>query len=253
MTLAGKIDLGQFATVEAESFPPGSRRRGRPPRLSADTVVRAAVTLLNSGPAESFTMTGVAQAVGTTTMALYRYFPSREALLEAVSDHVFGQFQVTPPRPGERWQDTLFGWQCALKTHFQRYPALTKLMAWNGRISGAWMRVLMPVVEALHAAGFRGHQLAYASKWFLTDTAGLLTIELADLLLSDGASRPHNTLNISDSLEQLTEAQKRLILDMSTYSRNLDNHQILEFAFRHLIAGMEVLLATGAPEEGNRI
>ncbi len=231
--------------------PSGSRRRGRPPRLSTDMVVQAALTLLNTAPSAEFTMTQVAQAVGTTTMALYRYFPSREALLEAVSRHVFGQFTIPEPAPSEAWQDTLFAWQWALKAHFERYPALTRLMAWNGRVSGAWMRVQMPVIEALHDAGFRGHRLAHAVNWFLTDTSGMLTIELADLLLSfDGrgsAAARRASLSVEDSLDLLTERQKSLILGLIPYSRDLDPDIVLMTGFRHLIAGIETLLES--PDE----
>jgi AcrR family transcriptional regulator len=209
-------------------------------------VIQAALALLNTAPSGEFTMTQVAQTVGTTTMALYRYFPSREALLEAVSRHVFGQFTMPDASPAESWQDTLFAWQCAFKAHFERYPALTRLMAWNGRVSGAWMRVQMPVIEALHAAGFRGHLLAHAVNWFLTDTSGMLTIELADLLLSfDGrgsAAARRTVLSVEDSLDLLDDRQKALILDLARYARELDPEVVLMTGFRHLIAGIELLL-----------
>ena len=138
------------------------RRRGRPARLSNESVILAALTLLDGCSADEFTMTRVAQALGTTTMALYRYFPSREALLEALADHVFAQFRMPAGAPLNSWQDTLFAWQCAFKAHVERHQALTRLMAWNGHLSGAWLRVQMPVIEALHGAGLRGRPLVEA-------------------------------------------------------------------------------------------
>lgn len=250
---------GESETTEIAGLGPAARRRGRPPRLSADMVVQAALTLLNTAPSAEFTMTQVAQAVGTTTMALYRYFPSREALLEAVSRHVFGQFTMPEPAPSEAWQDTLFAWQCALKAHFERYPALTRLMAWNGRVSGAWMRVQMPVIEALHGAGFRGPRLAHAVNWFLTDTSGMLTIELSDLLLSfdgrgfdgRGPAAGRGAISVEQSLDLLDDRQKSLILGLVPFARELDPDIVLMTGFRHLIAGIETLIDRDPPAHGD--
>jgi AcrR family transcriptional regulator len=192
-------------------------------------------------------MTGIAQAVGTTTMALYRYFSSRDALLDAVSTHVFGQFRMQSP-PDATWQETLFAWQCALKATFERYPSLTRLMAWNNHLSGAWLRVQMPVIEALRDAGFRGYRLAYASTWFLTDTPGMLTIALGlgDPLMTSGgtdeALSSFTRLNIPDSLDQLDDKGRQLMQEILPHAPNLDTNALIEFGFRHLIAGIEALL-----------
>lgn len=239
-------------TAENLSFP--IKRRGRPPRLSANTIVQAALNLLETRPAEDFTMTGIAQAVGTTTMALYRYFPSRDALLDAVSAHVFGQFNMQRPA-NATWQETLFAWACALKTTFERYPSLTRLMAWNGHLSGAWLRVQIPVIEALRDAGFRGPRLAYAATWFLTDTPGMLTIALGlgDPLLGTTANeKPLSSftrLNIPDSLDYLDDSERQLMNEILPHAPNLDTNALIEFGFRHLIHGIEGLLK----EESGRI
>ena len=224
-----------------------SKRRGRPPRLSADGIVQAALNLLETRPAEDFTMTAVAQAVGTTTMALYRYFASRDALLDAVSAHVFAQFRIERPA-NATWQEMLFAWACALKATFERYPSLTRLMAWNNHLSGAWLRAQIPVIEAMHDAGFRGHRLAYASTWFLTDTPGMLTIALGlgdPLHTATANEKPLSSftrLNIQDSLDYLDEKERKLVLDILPHAPNLDTGALIEFGFRHLIGGIEALL-----------
>lgn len=232
-------------TAETLTFP--SKRRGRPPRLSAETIVQAALTLLETRPAEEFTMTSIAQTVGTTTMALYRYFPSRDALLDAVSVHVFGQFNMRRPA-NATWQETLFAWARALKATFERYPSLTRLMAWNGHLSGAWLRVQIPVIEALRDAGFREHRLAYAATWFLTDTPGMLTIALGlgdPLLGTPTNEKPLSSftrLNIPDSLDYLDDGEKQLMNEILPHAPNLDTNALIEFSFRHLINGIEGLL-----------
>ena len=46
------------------------------------------------------------------------------------------------------------------------------------KFDAALARLAEEMIEAMHDAGFRGHRLAYASTWFLTDTPGMLTIAL---------------------------------------------------------------------------
>src|SRR5215469_14967158 len=59
---------------------------------SQDTAKRIAVAarrLLDKEGAEAVTMRRVAQAVGITAMAIYRHYPDREALLNALADEGF--------------------------------------------------------------------------------------------------------------------------------------------------------------------
>jgi AcrR family transcriptional regulator len=60
------------------------------PRLTTtEKILRAAHKLFDREGAEAVTMRRVADAVGITPMAIYRHFPSREALLKKLSDDSF--------------------------------------------------------------------------------------------------------------------------------------------------------------------
>ncbi len=65
-------------------------------------VAAAALRLLEKGGPEKVTMRRVAKAAGITAMAIYHYFPSRDALLRAVADAEFDkiilQFESWQPR-----------------------------------------------------------------------------------------------------------------------------------------------------------
>lgn len=63
-----------------------------PPRLStSERILRAARALFERGGAEAVSMRRVAEAVGLTPMAIYRHFPSRDALLKRISDDSFDE------------------------------------------------------------------------------------------------------------------------------------------------------------------
>jgi AcrR family transcriptional regulator len=71
--------------------------RGPKPGLTPDDVVQAAMRIADEDGLAAVTMHAVASRLGFTTMALYRYFPNKEALLDAVVDAGIG----LPPRPSE--------------------------------------------------------------------------------------------------------------------------------------------------------
>jgi hypothetical protein len=107
----------------------------------------------------------------------------------------------------------------------------------------------------MHDAGFRGHRLAYASTWFLTDTPGMLTIALGlgDPLMSAAPSeKPLSSftrLNIQDSLDYLDERERKFVLDILPHAPKLDTGALIEAGFRHLIAGIEGLLKEDPGQE----
>jgi len=69
---------------------------------TADRIARVALTLLEQQGPEAVSMRRVAQAVGITPMAIYHHFPSREALLNTITDREFakllGYIQAHPLR-----------------------------------------------------------------------------------------------------------------------------------------------------------
>src|SRR5260221_8286544 len=72
---------GKGAMEHADDETP-HRGRGRPSRLSREQIIVAAAELVAREPGTSLTIKRVAEAVGAAPMALYRYFPDRDDLLQ---------------------------------------------------------------------------------------------------------------------------------------------------------------------------
>jgi len=104
------------------------RGRGRPPRLSRDQIIEAAVELLEREPDVALTIKRVAEAAGSAPMALYRYFPDREALLQAMADQVMAGLQPTRPE-GDTWQEQVRSWMRRGRTRLRPYSQLLPYMA----------------------------------------------------------------------------------------------------------------------------
>jgi AcrR family transcriptional regulator len=73
---------------------------------TAGRILEATEELLNREGADAVSMRRVAAAVGITAMAVYRHFPNRQGLLNAVADAGFREFaeRLNRAPSGERWE-----------------------------------------------------------------------------------------------------------------------------------------------------
>ncbi|MET9385905.1 TetR/AcrR family transcriptional regulator [Streptomyces sp. NPDC002928] len=137
----------------------GRRGRGRPPRLSSERIVEGAVAELEREPSVSLTIKRVADSVGAAPMALYRYFPDRDALLQATADHVLAAMERAPISDGP-WQDRLRAWMRAGQERLRPYPQLVPYMTTTQQ--PAWIPGLARLREILTPAGLDDEDLPLA-------------------------------------------------------------------------------------------
>ena len=100
--------------------------RGPKPMVCRDDVVQAAISIADRDGLAALTMQAVAERLGFTTMALYRYFPNKEALIDASVDAALG----TPPQrtgPREGWRKEVKHWAYAKRAMLCSRPWLAEL------------------------------------------------------------------------------------------------------------------------------
>jgi len=73
---------------------PRKRGPGRPRTISKDAVVQAALAAVTEAGLRDLTISRVAARLGVAPMALYRHVPSKQALLEAVTEAVVAQVDL---------------------------------------------------------------------------------------------------------------------------------------------------------------
>jgi len=132
----------------------GNARPSRGPKraLSADDVIRAAMEIADRDGLSALTMQAVAKAVGFTTMALYRYFPSKDALVDAIVDAAWG----TPPErtgPKGEWREEVERWAWAKREVMISRPWLGELPFIVAPHGPNWLSWLEAAVEALALSG----------------------------------------------------------------------------------------------------
>jgi AcrR family transcriptional regulator len=174
------------------------RGRGRPPRLSREQIIDAAVRLARSDPAEPLTIKRVADAVGSAPMALYRYFPDRDDLLHAVADGIMAEMPFVAPQ-GASWQDELRAWMEHGRATLVPFPQLVPYMASTRKpawlpsfaILGTMLAPLrlsdddLALAISLIGTTVVGHALLEARRRPVEETRLSLRAALADLAEAD--------------------------------------------------------------------
>jgi AcrR family transcriptional regulator len=115
-----------------ENFPllwrrtqPARKAAGRPPRLSVDVVVAAAIRIADSDGLEAASMARVAADLGVATMTLYTYVPSRADLVALMIDDVLLARDLTAGDEGWRERVALFA--ARTREMFVTHPWLTEV------------------------------------------------------------------------------------------------------------------------------
>lgn len=114
--------------------PPKTKRRGRPPgrngKLDEPLIVAMAAHLLEQQGAD-FSMRALARRLGTDPMAVYNYFPSKEALLRRVAAMLFAELDPAraPFSSGDSLECRLMALSGLYLGMVRRAPTLIRLMA----------------------------------------------------------------------------------------------------------------------------
>jgi AcrR family transcriptional regulator len=133
-----------------EDRPPPSR--GPKPALSADQVVQAAMDIADEEGLGAVTMHAVAARLGFTTMALYRYFPSKEALYDAIVDAGMG-LPPAPTEPNGDWRAEITRWAHAKRAMLCARPWLAELPFVAAPHGPNWLSWLEAAVQPLSRTG----------------------------------------------------------------------------------------------------
>lgn len=98
---------------------PVGPRRGPKPALSLETIAGTGIGIADADGLGAVTMQRVAEALGVTKMALYRYVPGKSELVALMTEAALG----APPRLGDRaWRTALHEWSHRMYDRLRRHP-----------------------------------------------------------------------------------------------------------------------------------
>jgi len=96
-----------------------TRKRRQRSSVSTDEILEAAEVLAQRG-FDALTMRAVSSEIGASAMALYRYFPSKDELVDALLDRVLGRIELAPLT--DDWVADLESFARAHRTVLANYP-----------------------------------------------------------------------------------------------------------------------------------
>lgn len=201
--------------------------------LSREMIVSEAVEMLKEGTLAALTLRGLAKRLGVGPMSLYTHYPSRDALLSGVADHVFALFEVPDMRG--TWQDYVRDWLWATYRLFDRFPVAPKVIRWDDHVCSAWLKTWFPIATVLKEQGLDGDRLAFALDWFSNAAMGFIQAHM-----DAGPARRPSALAF---LSELDADHQRLAVELWSNFRNLETSEALDFGFGQLIQGLETLVA----------
>lgn len=126
--------------------------RGPKAALTPDDVVQAAIGLADKDGIGAVTMNAVATKLGLTTMAIYRYFPNKETLIDAIVDAGMGR-PPEPPAPRGEWRDEVARWAHAKRAMLVARPWLAELPFVAAPHGPNWLSWLEAVADPLSDTG----------------------------------------------------------------------------------------------------
>jgi AcrR family transcriptional regulator len=211
------------------------RGPGRPARLSRESILAAALALLEREPHAPLTAARIARRVRAVPAALYRHFPDLDDLLDGVLARVLAEAPLAV-RSRASWQAQIRDWMRGLRAHLLRYPAVLHLIGRRGRTSPAWLDACSLQIRILERAGLRGAKLARAHLFVLETTVGVVMQE-ASLSLPDQIEGARASLPGMSA-----EGRARLAPLMDDLAR-LDGDAFFDFVGERVVAALVDLAA----------
>lgn len=111
---------------------PSTPRRGPKPTLSVETIAQAGIRVADADGLAAVTMQRVAQELGVTKMALYRYVPGKVEMVALMTDVAIGAPPATATTPtpdpsrhqagGPAWRPRLETWATRMYERFSAHP-----------------------------------------------------------------------------------------------------------------------------------
>jgi len=144
--------------------------------LSCVRIVDAALQLVDSNCLGDLSMRRLGGELGVEAMSLYRYFPSKAILLEAIVRRVLGDLALASPGAEQSWEPQVRAYAQSFRAVAREHPHLIPLLATQGpvnptlasihaRLVGLWQQAGLDAVTAAQAQCALQGYLTGSSLW----------------------------------------------------------------------------------------
>ncbi len=218
---------------------PTPSKRGPRPTLTLPRIANAGIELADGGGLDAVTMESVAQGLGLTKMALYRYVPGKAELVALMVEAAIG----APPSAAraKAWRRGLNAWSRALFAQFSEHPWSLEATLGSRPIGPNEVAWLDSALAALADTGLRG-----ADK---LDVVVTLIGHVRHLVEQVTVGDPKNTeRSLLSALRALVEGRDARFPALAAVLRERaprgGEGAALDFGLERILDGVEALIAS---------
>jgi TetR/AcrR family transcriptional regulator, tetracycline repressor protein len=235
--MAAIIEAIQKLSTRSGRLDAGGKRRGRPPRISREQIVRAA-----RAAGEQPRMADVARALDVAPGALYHHVRDRDELLELVAAQVLEEtaFDDWAPDDDAPWQEFVREYGLAFRAAILANPGALRYVRLTTAATATRLEQVDRLVAALRAAGFSLHDVSHA-------------VQLVNLLVC-GEAWERALASREGGEPQLAEFERAVagrgaelphLVPLADPTARPDAESQFEFALDCLIAGLAARIRRG--------
>jgi AcrR family transcriptional regulator len=171
--------------------------------LSPKTIVTRAIARADAYGIEQVSMRKLAAELSVTPMALYWHFANRDALLDAMAEHVAREV-VHRDRPGAPWRERLRSVLTALLTTFRAHPWFGPLVRRRIVAAPNFLGALEILLETIQTAGYRRKAAVYVVD-FAIDSLASIAAALAKVSPEEADNPSEGQLEMRERLLELPD------------------------------------------------
>lgn len=142
----------------------------RKPKISKDAVLHAALKLIDSEGLPALSMRKLGRALNVEAMSLYRYVPSKEAVLDGVHQTVLEE--IEPPPLSGNWIEDVKALSLAFRSALSKHPKALPLFATRSAIHKDSPNCIEKGMDLLRHSFPLDEQRKYAFKALFTFVVG---------------------------------------------------------------------------------
>ncbi|MCA2980332.1 MAG: TetR/AcrR family transcriptional regulator C-terminal domain-containing protein [Myxococcaceae bacterium] len=154
-----------------------TKRTKREP-LNPERIARAALAFIDANGLEALSVRNLGAVLGVEGMALYKHYPSKEAILDAVAEQLVLELVVPAPTSGG-WRRRAFGVAQDYRALARRHPNAFPLLGMRRFTTPRALALVDRVVFALMAEGLSPQQAVETYRAVANWTNGCLLNERA--------------------------------------------------------------------------
>jgi TetR/AcrR family tetracycline transcriptional repressor len=138
-----------------------NNKRGKPPVLTEDEIVDAALNVIRNEGLDALSMRRLSRELGRSAMAAYWYVEDKQQLMNLVAKKMLAEVPLPDPESGT-WEEQLREVVAAIDAKLREHPGIAEILL--QRMLSTDRRLMNGIFEILISAGFEGPEifLSYA-------------------------------------------------------------------------------------------